>query len=49
VNVQRKEKKEQQRRNNDGASKLVRFGGKRPQHVGEFSLVDLSLSMSEDT
>ncbi len=32
VNVQRQEKKEQQRHNGDDASKLVRFGGQRRQH-----------------
>jgi hypothetical protein len=49
MNVQRQENNEQQCRNADDASELIRFGGRKPQHVGEFSLVDLSLSMSEDT
>lgn len=49
MNVQRQENNEQQCCNTDDASELIRFGGKRRQHVGEFSLVDLSMSTSEDT
>jgi hypothetical protein len=33
MNVQRKEKNEQQRRDTDDASKLVRVRGQRRQHV----------------
>jgi hypothetical protein len=33
VNMQRQEKKEQQRRDTDDAAKIVRFGGQRRQHV----------------
>jgi hypothetical protein len=33
VNMQRQEKNEQQRRDTDDASKFVRFGGQRRQHV----------------
>lgn len=49
MNVQRQENNEQQCCNTDDASELIRFGGKRRRHVGEFSLVDLSMSTSEDT
>ena len=49
MNVQRQENNEQQCCNTDDASELIRFGGKRRQHVGEFSLVDLSMSTSEET
>jgi hypothetical protein len=49
MNVQRQENNEQQCCNTDDASEVIRFGGKRRQHVGEFSLVDLSMSTSEDT
>ena len=49
MNVQRQENNEQQCCDTDDASELIRFGGKRRQHVGEFSLVDLSMSTSEDT
>jgi hypothetical protein len=33
VNMQRQEKNEQQRRDTDDASKFLRFGGQRRQHV----------------
>ena len=49
MHVQRQENNEQQRRNTDDVSKLIRFGGQKRQHVGEFSLVDLSMSTSEET
>lgn len=49
MNVQRQENNEQQCCNTDDASELIRFGGKRRQHVGEFSLVDLSMSTNVDT
>jgi hypothetical protein len=37
VNVQRQEKKEQQRRDTDDASRFVRFRGQRRQHVNNLA------------
>ena len=47
MNVQRQENNEQQCCNTDDASEFVRFGGKRRQHVEEFSPVDLSMSTNK--
>ena len=49
MNVQMQDNNEQQCCYTDDASEIIRFGGKRRQHDGESSLIDLSKSTSADT